>query len=112
MSVKDRLVERGLTRDRLQIAVDNTEKVLAQVILNASKNVTNAQAMKGNTSALAADLEVMLGLLGQFEKPETKTRKPRKTEAPVVVATVVEDKPSERKEFVEMEVTPSVADEA
>lgn len=84
MSLKERLAERAITKRVVDLAVVNTEKVLATVILNASKNVTNAQAMKGNTSALAADLETMYALQKEFDTEEKKPRgRPKKEEAPV-----------------------------
>ena len=77
MSLKSALEARGVTTRTLELAVSNTEKVLATVILNASKNLTNAQAMKGNASALAGDLEVLRSALAEFNEAEKVTRKPR-----------------------------------
>lgn len=78
MSLKQALEARGINRKNLEIAIANTEKVLATVILNASKNVTNAQAMKGNTSVLSADLEVLKAVLDEFiEADKTAAKKPR-----------------------------------
>ena len=78
MSLKEKLQARGVTRRTVELAVSNTEKVLATVILNASKNVTNAQAMKGNASALAEDLKVLTAALEEFvEEDKAATRKPR-----------------------------------
>jgi hypothetical protein len=83
----DRLIERGVTLRTLDIAIANTERVLAVVIQNASKNVTNAQAMKGNTSQLAADLQTMYAIRNEFGSEVQEEKKPRgrpkKEEAPV-----------------------------
>jgi hypothetical protein len=59
MALTDNLKGRGITVAMLNRAIDNTEKVLAIVISNSAKNVTNAQAMKGNISTIANDLETL-----------------------------------------------------
>lgn len=73
----DRLRERGVTERTLDIAIANTERVLAVVIQNASKNVTNAQAMKGNTSQLADDLKTMYAIRNNFGSDSQEEKKPR-----------------------------------
>lgn len=73
-------VQTGIvTMNVLERAIDNTNQVLRTVIQNASKNVTNAQAMKGNTSSLVADLEALHALQAdmveaaeQMEKEQAK----------------------------------------
>lgn len=66
MSLKEKLEERGLTLATVEKAIFNTEKVLANVINNASKNTTGAQAMRSNTSNFANDLKVMYDLRDEF----------------------------------------------
>jgi len=77
MSLKAALEVRGVSRATIDKAVENTEKVLAQVIVNASKNTTNAQAMRSNSSSLKADLDVLYGVQADFVKADkaVKTRK-------------------------------------
>lgn len=75
MKLTNTLVSRGLTALKIDQAVENTEKVLFQVINNAGKNVTNAQAMKGNASTLAADLDVLYGFQKEFEAFEKEAKK-------------------------------------
>lgn len=70
MSLKQKLTDRGVTSVVVDKAVENTEKVLATVVMNASKNTTGAQAMKGNASSLAADLEVLYGIQKEYAEAE------------------------------------------
>ena len=102
MNIATRLAERGIDEAKLRLAIVNTEKVLATVILNSSKNVTNAQAMKGNASDLAGDLKVLEEILedmtggdddsltpdeeaeimAALEKEEADAAEPKKTRKP------------------------------
>ena len=77
MSLKESLSGRGVTKRTVEVALANTEKVFATVIMNASKNVTNAQAMKGNTSVLAEDLKVMKAILEEFNDEQEKPARGR-----------------------------------
>lgn len=45
-----------INREFVERAITNVEAVLRQVVQNCAKNVSNAQAMKGNASALYEDL--------------------------------------------------------
>jgi len=64
------MTERGVTSIVVDKAVENIEKVLATVVMNASKNTTGAQAMKGNASSLAADLEVLYRIQKEYAEAE------------------------------------------
>lgn len=81
MSLKQKLTDRGVTSTVVDKAVENTEKVLATVVMNASKNTTGAQAMKGNASSLAADLEILYGIQKEFADAEEKNLKAAATRA-------------------------------
>ena len=85
----DKLLYRGLTVGHVDKAIKYTEEVLNGVIMNASRNTTGAQAMKGNLMQLAADLEVLYAIRASYkeEKPAPK-RKPaaEKVEAEEVVS--------------------------
>lgn len=70
MSLKQKMTERGVTSIVVDKAVENIEKVLATVVMNASKNTTGAQAMKGNASSLAADLEVLYRIQKEYAEAE------------------------------------------
>lgn len=67
MSLKDKLEARGMQRFQVEKAREHVEQVLAQVVNNASKNRTGAQAMRGNISDLAADLKVLDALMEDYE---------------------------------------------
>ena len=94
MSLKKALAYRGLKPHQVYAAVTNTEKVMATVISNASKNTTGAQAMKGNLSTLAADLKVLYELKDEFVKADAEAAKQSKTPA---AKKPVEDKPTEKE---------------
>lgn len=81
MSLKQKLTDRGVTTVVVNKAVENTEKVLATVVMNASKNVTGAQAMKGNASSLAADLEILYRIQKEYADAEEKNLKAAATRA-------------------------------
>lgn len=81
MSLKQKLEARNVTKRHVDLAVDNMEKVLAQTVNNASKNTTGAQAMKGNVSTFAADLEVLYGIQKEYADAEEKNLKAAATRA-------------------------------
>lgn len=85
----ENLTYRGLTLVHVNKAIKYTEEVLNGVIMNASRNTTGAQAMKGNLMQLAADLEVLYALRESAEeKAPARKRKPtaEKVEAEVVAS--------------------------
>jgi len=72
-----------VTMDTLKRAILNTNQVLRTVIQNASKNTSNAQAMKGNASALLSDLSAMEDLMVAMTK---EAEEKEKEEAKVLAA--------------------------
>lgn len=97
MSLKEAMEGRGINRGIVDRAIENTEKVLATVVMNASKNVTGAQAMKGNASNIAEDLKVLKALQEEFVKADKavttkKIVKPTVKEANNVVSDKAEVK--------------------
>lgn len=66
MSLKANLEARGLQRTHVERAIEFTEKVASNVVNNASKNTTGAQAMKGNLSTFVRDLEVLYALRDEY----------------------------------------------
>jgi len=81
MALTDNLKGRGITVAMLNRAIDNTEKVLAIVISNSAKNVTNAQAMKGNISTIANDLETLYKSREELKAMEVALKKDQETKA-------------------------------
>jgi septal ring factor EnvC (AmiA/AmiB activator) len=96
----------------LERAIDNTHKVLKTVIQNASKNITNAQAMKGNTSALVADLNAMEALYAnEVEAAEAKENERVKALAAAKRAAEAKEKAPKITKPQEVEaVTPSAVE--
>jgi len=71
-----------VTLETVNRAIENVNVVIRTVIQNASKNVTNAQAMKGNTSELVADLETLYALRDDImEAAEEVEKEKAKAEA-------------------------------
>ena len=89
------MVKRGLTSAVLEKAIDNTERVLATVISNSSKNVTNAQAMKGNASALAQDLRTLMDVRQEFLELEMSERLSKKSTNDTEDTIEVKEEPKE-----------------
>lgn len=87
-TLKTNLEGRGLQRGHVKRAIEFTEKVIAQVVNNASKNTTGAQAMKGNLSTLTRDLEVLYDLEKEFAADEKAAAPKRKPAAKEVEADV------------------------
>lgn len=99
MSLKQKLEDRSVTKVHVKRAIDNMERVLAQTVNNASKNTTGAQAMRGNISTFARDLEVLYELEAEFDKADkAAATRARKIEKPADVdVTEADVKPAKDK---------------
>lgn len=98
MSLKTKLKAKRHLVDR---AVANIEDVLTQVVSNASKNTTGAQAMRSNISTLKNDLDVLYEMQAEFAKDDEADAKAVKASKTPAAKAVKEDQPEKEADVSE-----------
>lgn len=87
-----KLGKQVVAEKKLELAITHSEEVLARVIDNISKNLTGAQAMKGNADLLVSDIIALKALRKNLveddatqpkaKAPAKKTTEPKATVKP------------------------------